>query len=141
MNMRAQTLPEDPQLFKKFNSLSTVPSLFSDLNVGSPSSIYSSGYSSIPESPGDPLSSNPDSCPAYKPYHHQDWLQVRCKELAEKEEELNMREAYIKQKESDYFIDPNSSTDKVEYLDICTSFITWIEQVIVFSSSSTFKSS
>ena len=45
-------------------------------------------------------------------------MQVRCRELADKEVELNAREAYIKKKENEYFMSPCSS-DKVILTAIC----------------------
>ena len=102
-------LVDEQQLFNKYN----LSALLSDIN--SPSSIYSSGYSSIHDSPSERLGSNSDSSTSsgYKPYR-QEWIQVRCRELADKEVELNVREAYIKKKEHEYFLPP-CSADKVAY--------------------------
>eukprot|EP00800_Vazella_pourtalesii_P016498 TRINITY_DN4779_c0_g1_i1.p1 TRINITY_DN4779_c0_g1~~TRINITY_DN4779_c0_g1_i1.p1 ORF type:complete len:355 (-),score=88.89 TRINITY_DN4779_c0_g1_i1:560-1624(-) len=109
-----KVLGEDQHLFNKYN-LST---LLSDINVDSPNSIYSSGYSSIHESPNDPLisTSDPNSTPSYKPYR-QEWIQVRSRELADKEVELNVREAYIKKKEDEYFMNPSSDKMLQELFD------------------------
>ena len=108
MSATDKLMGEEQNLFSKYN----LSALLSDINVNSPSSMYSSGYSSIHESPSEHMGSNSD-----KPYR-QEWIQVRCRELADKEVELNAREAYIKKKEHEYFMAPCSS-DKVTPTAIC----------------------
>ncbi|KAI6650482.1 hypothetical protein LOD99_7534 [Oopsacas minuta] len=101
---------ENQHLLNNYN-LST---LLSDISVDSHSSIYSSGYSSIQDSSNDHIATDTvsNSTPNYKPYR-QEWIQARSRELADKEVELNVREAYIKKKENEYYMSPHASSDKI----------------------------